>query len=202
MNSIVTRVDPLLFLGASVTCKTGGHIGGLVLSVLKAQVRRPEHGSRADLSQRPYCETSACDDSLTLPCCGGLLQLSLEAGQNRKRLSAAPVTSAQQSPEEGKGLRQCFPVSRSQGAVVSGQTSVMDSVDQSWGKGSCCGQPSLGHKSIPDLAVDFCCGSSSCITSLELVGYTSPEEDGWAALLAEDGEQRQISTIIIFQEFI
>ena len=53
MNSIITCIDSLLFLGAGITCRAGGHIGGLVLSVPKAQVRGPEPGHR--LTYRKNC---------------------------------------------------------------------------------------------------------------------------------------------------
>ena len=52
LNSRVTCVGSLLFLGADVTCRAGGSIGGPVLSVLKAWVRGLEWGWRAELQER------------------------------------------------------------------------------------------------------------------------------------------------------
>ena len=57
MNRIVTCVDSLLFLGASITCRASGCAGGLVLSVPKAGSDDPGRGMRADFKERAHIIT-------------------------------------------------------------------------------------------------------------------------------------------------
>lgn len=49
MNGITACVDCYSLVLVGVPCRADGHIGGQVFSILKAQVRRPELESRAEL---------------------------------------------------------------------------------------------------------------------------------------------------------
>ena len=64
MNGITTCVDCYSLVLVGVPCRAGGRIGGQVLIILRAQVRRPQLEPRPDLQERLPQETFACDNTV------------------------------------------------------------------------------------------------------------------------------------------